>query len=211
MNNHYTLYKDDLPNDLLKEFIKKGSVAVDTEFMGLDLQFGNLYLVQLSSGDGYASLVQLNPKKKYVCLNLKKLFTNKNIQKIFHYARADMGVIKMNLGIDVKNVFCTKIASKIVRKDSEKHSLQVLVNEICGVFLDKESQLSDWSQKKLTDKQLFYAANDVLYLHEIKKFCLKMLKLQKSLKYFDKCIDFLPTIVDLDVLGLQNIEIFSHH
>lgn len=211
MNDNYVLFKNDLPSDLLKTLLKSKSIAVDTEYMGLDLKKGNLCLVQLSSGDGKAFLVQLNSKKKYNCPNLIKLFINKKVQKIFHYARADMGVIKMNLGIDVKNVFCTKIASKIVRRNAEKHSLQFLVKEICGITLDKESQLSDWTQNKLTDQQLVYAANDVLYLHIVQKYLLKRLKEQKFTKYYNKIIDFLPTIVDLDILGFQNIEIFSHH
>ncbi len=211
MEKKYTLYKNDLPTDVSKAFLKCKSLAVDTEFMGLELQHDNLYLVQISDGGGSAVLVQLNPKTKYKCPNLKKLFTSKNVRKIFHYARADMGVLKMNLGIDVQNVYCTKIASKIARRDTDEHSLRHLVKEVYGFALDKEQQLSDWSAKNLTAQQLAYAANDVLYLHKIQEYLSKKLRAEKMEKHFNKCLDFLRTQVELDICGLQDMEIFSHH
>lgn len=206
----YKLYKGDLPKTELDKIRKNKSVAIDTEYMGLKLQEGNLYLVQLSCGDGEVALVQLDPKKGYKCPNLKSIFKDHKIEKIFHYARADMGVIKMNLHTDIKNVFCTKIASKIIRRDAVKHSLGVLVQEICGVKLNKESQLSNWAAKDLTEKQLTYAANDVLYLHEIKEYFEQKLKETKQMKMTQACFNFLPMQIELDMSGLQEVEIFSH-
>ena len=116
----------------------------------------------------------------------------------------------MNLHTDVKNVFCTKIASKIIRRNAVKHSLGVLVQEICGVKLNKESQLSNWAAKELTEKQLTYAANDVLYLHEIKEYFEQKLKETKQMKMTQACFNFLPMQIELDMSGLQEVEIFSH-
>jgi ribonuclease D len=205
----YTLYKNDLPTEVLKFLLTCKSVAIDTEYLGLKLQKNNLYLVQISAGDGTAVLVQLNPHPKYNCPNLKRLFTDKRVQKIFHYARADMGVLKMNLGINVQNFYCTKIASKIVRHDTEEHSLRHLVRDVCGFIPDKEQQLSDWSVKVLSEQQLQYAANDVLYLHQIQKYLSRKMRTEKMEKHFKKCLEFLPTQVDLDICGLQNVSIFS--
>ena len=200
------LYQGDLPNNL--EFTN--SIAVDTETMGLKHQRDRLCLVQLSSGDGNAHLIQLGNDFGYKAENLKALMKNKKIIKIFHYARFDLGVIKKYLGIMPSNVYCTKIASKIARTYSDKHGLRELCKELLGIEISKQQQSSYWGAKNLSKNQLKYAANDVLHLHQIKNELEVILEKEKRSHLINKALNFLPFRVQLDLLGWENIDIFSH-
>ena len=200
------LYQGDLPNNL--EFTN--SIAVDTETMGLKHQRDRLCLVQLSSGDGNAHLIQLGNDFGYKAENLKALMKNKKIIKIFHYARFDLGVIKKYLGIMPSNVYCTKIASKIARTYSDKHGLRELCKELLGIEISKQQQRSYWGAKNLSKNQLKYAANDVLHLHQIKNELEVILEKEKRSHLINKALNFLPFRVQLDLLGWENIDIFSH-
>jgi ribonuclease D len=183
------------------------SVAVDTETMGLNLNRDRLCLVQLSSGDGTAHLVRF--KNDYDAPNLKKLLENKSVLKIFHFARFDIAALYKYLGAEVSPVYCTKIVSKLVRTNTDAHSLKTLCAELLGIELEKESQCSDWGADTLTDTQLKYAAGDVLYLHKIKKELDKRLAREGREELAAECFNFLPTRAKLDVLGF-NGDIFSH-
>jgi len=200
------LYQGDLPNNF--EFTN--SIAVDTETMGLKHQRDRLCLVQLSNGDGNAHLIQLGGDFGYKADNLKALMKNKKIVKIFHYARFDLGVIKKYLGIMPSNVYCTKIASKIARTYSDKHGLRELCRELLGVEISKQQQSSYWGAKNLSKNQLKYAANDVLHLHQIKNELEIILEKEKRSHLINKTLNFLPFRVQLDLLGWENIDIFSH-
>lgn len=200
------LYQGDIPNNF--EFAN--SVAVDTETMGLKHQRDRLCLVQLSNGDGNAHLIQLGSNFGYKAENLKSLMKNKKIVKIFHYARFDLGVIKKYLGIMPNNVYCTKIASKIARTYSDKHGLRELCKELLGIEISKQQQSSYWGANNLSKNQLKYAANDVLYLHQIKDELEIILEKEKRSHLINKILNFLPFRVQLDLLGWENIDIFSH-
>jgi ribonuclease D len=200
------LYQGDLPNNF--EFTS--SIAVDTETMGLKHQRDRLCLVQLSNGDGNAHLIQLGSDFGYKAKNIKALMKNKKIVKIFHYARFDLGVIKKYLGIMPSNVYCTKIASKIARTYSDKHGLRELCKELLGIEISKQQQSSYWGAKNLSKNQLKYAANDVLHLHQIKNELEIILEKEKRSHLINKTLKFLPFRVQLDLLGWENIDIFSH-
>ena len=200
------LYQGDLPNNF--EFTN--SIAVDTETMGLKHRRDRLCLVQLSNGDGNAHLIQLGSDFGYKADNLKALMKNKKIVKIFHYARFDLGVIKKYLGIMPSNVYCTKIASKIARTYSDKHGLRELCRELLGIEISKQQQSSYWGAKNLSKNQLKYAANDVLHLHQIKNELEVILEKEKRSHLINKALNFLPFRVQLDLLGWENIDIFSH-
>ena len=200
------LYQGDLPNNF--EFTN--SIAVDTETMGLKHQRDRLCLVQLSNGDGNAHLIQLGSDFGYKAENLKALMKNKKVVKIFHYARFDLGVIKKYLGIMPSNVYCTKIASKIARTYSDKHGLRELCKELLGIEISKQQQSSYWGAKNLSKNQLKYAANDVLHLHQIKNELEIILEKEKRSHLINKALNFLPFRVQLDLLGWENIDIFSH-
>ena len=167
--SNYQLFHNDLPSKVLKSF--KGDISIDTETLGLNIKRDRLCLIQLrNETDKKVYLIKfeedLSPK---LSKNLKTLLENKDLTKIFHFGRFDMAVLRENLKISVKNVFCTKVASKLTRTYSSKHGLKDLVYEILNIQLDKTEQSSDWSKKKLTKKQIEYAMNDVLYLeHETK-------------------------------------------
>ena len=199
------LYKHDLPDD-----IDLGDeVAVDTETMGLNPFRDKLCLVQLSSGDGNAVLVQLD-RETYHAPNLRRLLEDDSVMKIFHYARFDMAVLKHWLGAEVKPVWCTKIASKLARTYTDRHGLKDLVKEMLGVDLSKQQQSSDWGTPVLSEAQKQYAAADVLYLHELKQRLEMMLRREGRLELAEKCFDFLPTRVALDLAGWQDVDIFAH-
>ena len=157
------LHKEDLPDEIKLD--DKKSIAIDSEFSGLNVNRDKLYLVQISSGANDAHIIQLN-RENYHAPNLKKLLTNKNITKIFHFARADMAFIKKYLNVNVENVNCTKIMSKIARSYSDRHGLKDLVKEFLGVEISKQFQSTDFGGI-LNEKQLKYCANDVIYLHKI--------------------------------------------
>ena len=200
-----TLHKNDLPDNISFE----GSVAVDSETLGLRPERDPLCLVQLSSGDGSAHLVQLD-RENYNAPNLKKVLSDKKCQKIFHFARFDVAVLKKYLNIDCEPIYCTKIVSKLVRTYTDKHGLKDLCKELINIDLSKQQQSSNWGAKELTEDQKLYAASDVLYLHQIKELLdQELLKLnRKNIAY--ECFSFIKTRVDLDLKGWPDIDIFSH-
>ena len=199
------LYKGDLPADL----DLGSSVAVDTETLGLNPHRDKLCLVQLSSGDEIAHLVQLD-RSSYDAPNLKALMANADVLKIFHYARFDMAVMKHYLQVDVAPVYCTKIASKLVRTYTDKHGLKDLVREMLGVELSKQQQSSDWGTPVLSKDQQEYAASDVLYLHELKSRFDQMLRREGRSDLAQSCFEFLATRIELDLAGWGETDIFSH-
>jgi len=199
------LYKGDLPPGL--DF--GSSVAVDTETLGLVPRRDKLCLVQLSSGDGNAHLVQLD-RTSYDAPNLKALFTNPDVTKIFHYARFDVAVIKYYLGVDTAPLYCTKIASKLTRTYTDRHGLKDLVKELLGIELNKQQQSSDWGAHMLSDPQKQYAAQDVLYLHELKSRLDQMLAREGREAVARACFDFIPTRAALDLTGWTEEDVFAH-
>ena len=209
--SNYQLFHNDLPLQSLKSF--KGDITIDTETLGLNLKRDRLCLIQLrNESNKKVYLIKfdkdISPANSK---NIKSLLEDKSLTKIFHYARFDMAVLKENLNINVKNVFCTKIASKLTRTYSSKHGLKDLVKEILNVELDKTEQTSDWSQKKLTKQQIQYAMNDVIYLSDLKKNLEAKLLEAKRLKTFKSIMNFLNTRVELDLMGWENTDIFAHN
>ena len=203
MSTNIKLYKNDLPDDL-----KLGNIlAVDGEFMGLNVRRDPLCLIQVSSGNSDAHIVQFD-REKYNAPNLIKLLNDKNIIKIFHYARADMAHIKYYLKTDTNNVLDTKIASKLARSYSDNHSLKTLIKEFANVDVSKQFQSSDFGGT-LTPAQLKYCANDVIYLHQIHDELFKILERENRIKLYKDCLSFLKTRVDLD-LALFKDDIWSH-
>ena len=198
-------HKNDLPSNI--DFGK--SVAVDTETQGLSLIRDKLCLVQLSAGDGDAHIVQVN-RDTFDCPNLKKVLADTNITKIFHFARFDVAIVKRDLGVDMTPLFCTKIASGLVRTYTDRHGLKDLCRELLGVDLSKQQQSSDWASDELSEAQLNYAASDVLYLHQLKTILTGRLLREGRLEIAQACYDFLPTRAELDLKGWEDIDIFSH-
>ena len=199
------LYKNDLPANV--KFEK--SIAIDTETMGLNINNDRLCLIQISDGKNNSYIVQFL-KNSYDAPNLKKILNDKNILKIFHYARFDIAVIKKNLGIMCEPIYCTKIASKLARTFTDRHGLKDLCKDLLKVDLNKQSQTSDWGNDTLTENQLDYAANDVLYLHEIKNKLDKMMVREGKLHLAKSCFEFLSTLAEFDLLGWQDKDIFEH-
>jgi ribonuclease D len=199
------LYKGDLPTGL--DF--GTSVAVDTETLGLVPRRDKLCLVQLSAGDGNAHLVQLD-RANYDAPNLKTLFADAGVTKIFHYARFDVAVIKYYLGVDVNPIYCTKIASKLTRTYTDRHGLKDLVKELLGIELNEQQQSSDWGAHMLSDPQKQYAAQDVLYLHELKARLDQMLAREGREAVARACFDFIPTRAALDLSGWTEEDVFAH-
>jgi len=200
------LHKGDLPDNI--NF--SSTVAIDTETMGLNLERDKLCLVQISFGDKNAHLIQLGGKFGYDAKNLKKLLRNSKILKIFHYARFDVAVLKKNLGILCKSIYCTKVASKLARTYTDRHGLKEICKELLNIEISKQQQSSDWGSTELLKSQINYAANDVLYLHEIKEKLDIILQREGRLKLANTIFKFIPTRVSLDLLGWHNVDIFSH-
>ena len=199
------LYHDDLPDGLA--FGKQ--VAIDTETMGLKLTRDRLCLVQLSSGDGTAHLVQIsaNPKP---CPNLKALLADPNIVKLFHFGRFDLAVLMRDIGEINGSIYCTKIASKLARTYTDRHGLAELARELLNIDMSKQQQSSDWGRKELSEAQLTYAASDVLYLHEISEKLTDMLRRLDRIEMAEACFAFLQTRVQLDLAGFDELDIFHH-
>ncbi len=197
------LHKVDLPEQI--QFSDK--IAIDCEFTGLNVERDRLCLVQISSGNNDAHIIQLN-KDKYDAPNLKNLLKNQNINKIFHFARADLLFIKKYLNIEVENITCTKIMSKIARSYSDKHGLKDLIKEFIGIDVSKQLQSSDFGGD-LSEKQLQYCAKDVIYLHKIYEELQKILIRENRIDLYNKSIKFLPTRVELDFAAF-NEDIWSH-
>ena len=203
MNLDIKLHKEDLPDQI--QFNDK--VAIDCEFMGLNVERDRLCLVQISSGKNDAHIIQLN-KDKYDAPNLKKLLIDKNINKIFHFARADLLFIKKYLNVDVENVNCTKIMSRIARSYSDKHGLKDLIKEFIGIDVSKQLQTSDFGGD-LSEKQLQYCAKDVIYLHKIYEGLNKILTRENRNDLYNKTIKFIRTRVELDFASFKE-DIWSH-
>ena len=203
MNIDIKLHKDDLPEDLNLG----NTIAIDGEFMGLNVNRDPLCLLQISSGNMDAHIVQLN-RETYKAPNLIKLLNNKNITKIFHYARADLTFIKHYLKIEVVNIQDTKIQSKLARSYSDKHGLKDLIKEFINIDVSKQLQSSDFGGK-LTPAQLKYCANDVIYLHKINEELNKILVREKRMKLYEDCIKFINTRVNLDLSSFKD-DIWSH-
>ena len=203
MNIDIRLDKNDLPDDL-----ELGNlIAVDCEFMGLNVSRDPLCLIQISSGKSDAHIIQLN-RENYKAPNLTKILQNENITKIFHYGRADLAHIKFYLKTDTNNIFDTKIASKLARSYSDSHSLKILIKEFLNIDISKQFQSSDFGGD-LTSAQLKYCANDVIYLHAIHDELSKILKREKRIELYYECLKFLKTRVNLD-LALFKDDIWSH-
>ena len=197
------LHKNDLPEDLNLGNI----IAVDGEFMGLNVKRDPLCLIQISSGKSDAHIIQFD-RKNYNAPNLNKLLSDEKITKIFHYGRADMAHIKYYLKTETLNILDTKIASKLARSYSDSHSLKTLIKELMNVDISKQFQSSDFGGK-LSDKQLAYCANDVIYLHKIHEELNKILVREDRINLYNDCLKFLKTRVDLD-LALFKDDIWSH-
>jgi len=197
------LHKNDLPDDL-----NLGNViAVDGEFMGLNVRRDPLCLIQLSSGNSDAHIIQLD-RSTYKAPNLIKILSDEKITKIFHFGRADMAHIKYYLKTDAKNILDTKIASKLARSYSDSHSLKTLIKEFINIDVSKQFQSSDFGGE-LTEAQLKYCANDVIYLHKIHDELIKILNREKRTELYKECLKFLKTRVDLD-LALFRDDIWAH-
>ncbi len=200
-----TLHKGDLPPGLSFG----SSVAIDTETMGLNPARDRLCLIQLSAGDGNAHLVQFAPND-YAAPNLKAMLRDQSVLKLFHFARFDIASIKAYLDVDCTPVYCTKIASRLSRTFTDKHSLKELCRDLVGVELSKQQQTSDWGADKLSDEQLAYAASDVLHLHKIKVKLDAMLEREGRVELAKKIFDFLPVRSKLDLEGWADVDIFAH-
>ena len=203
MSNNIQLHKNDLPDDLNLGNI----IAVDGEFMGLNVRRDPLCLIQVSSGNLDAHIIQLD-RENYQAPNLVKLLNNENITKIFHYGRADIAHIKYYLKTETNNILDTKIASKLARTYSDNHSLKTLIKEFVNIDISKQFQSSDFG-RNLTPAQLKYCANDVIYLHRIHDELVKILKREDRIHLYNNCLKFLKTRVELD-LALFRDDIWSH-
>ncbi len=203
MNLDIKLHKEDLPDEIT--FSDK--IAIDCEFTGLNIQRDRLCLLQISSGKNDAHIIQLN-KDNYNAPNLKNVLANENINKLFHFARADLLFIKKYLEVDIKNVNCTKIMSKIARSYSDKHGLKDLIKEFIGIDVSKQLQTSDFGGE-LSEKQIKYCAQDVVYLHKIYDSLKKILEREKRLELYNNTIKFINTRVELDFASFKE-DIWSH-
>jgi len=203
LTNH--LYKRDLPDglDLGK------SVAIDCETMGLIPGRDRLCLVQLSSGDGHAHLVQIE-KGQTAAPNLERLVADPNVEKLFHFGRFDIAALFKTFGVTARPVYCTKIASKLVRTYTDRHGLKALLQELLDVDISKQQQTSDWGTETLSDAQLDYAASDVLYLHNLKDRLDTMLHREGRMDLARSCFAFLPERARLDIEGWPDTDIFAH-
>jgi ribonuclease D len=209
-NGAIHLHRHDLPDGLDLGPV----IAVDTETMGLNPHRDRLCLVQMSSGDGMAHLVQLIPPslggRGYDAPNLARLMADTGVTKLMHFARFDVAVLQQALGITVAPVKCTKIAAKLVRTFTDRHGLKDLCRELLGVELSKQQQTSDWGAPELTSEQMAYAASDVLYLHALWARLEALLVREDRMALADACFAFLPTRCRLDLLGYEDPDIFSH-
>jgi len=203
MTVHY--HKGDLPADVDLGPI----VAVDTETLGLSLTRDMLCVVQLSSGDGDAHVVQMD-RPGYDCPNLKKVLGDPAVEKILHFARFDVAMVEKYLGVTMAPIFCTKIASKLARTYTDRHGLKDVTRELVGADMNKQQQSSDWGAVELSPAQLDYAASDVLHLHKLRERLTMMLDREDRLDLAKACFDFLPTRARLDLAGWPEIDIFAH-
>lgn len=199
------LHKGDLPDNVTFN----GPIAVDSETMGLSLIRDPLCLVQLSDGGGEAHLVQLD-RASYDAPNLKRVLADQNVLKLFHFARFDVAMFMRDLSVITSPIYCTKIASKLVRTYTDRHGLKDLTKEVLGRDISKDQQSSDWGAPELSDAQLAYAASDVLHLHALKEKLDAMLAREGRVEVAQSCFDFLPTRAALDLAGWEDTDIFAH-
>ena len=204
--NEIKVFEGDLPNDL--DLSNEKFIGLDNEALGLVLGRDPLTLVQLGLPSNQCFLIKLN-RDNYEAPNLKKFLSNPNTQFIMHYARQDLLWIKYHLKVEVNNIFCTKLASKIARTASQYHGYKDLVKEICGKDISKKEQQSDWGNPNLTDKQINYAAQDTQYLFEIKDKLIEMLKRDKRLILYNQCVKVIPILVNMELSGYK-ISTFEH-
>lgn len=197
-------FKGDLPDHVTFQ----GSIAVDTETMGLNLHRDRLCLVQIGDGKGNSYLIQI--QKDVDPHNLKRVLSDPDLLKIFHFARFDVAAIKQYLGVTCAPIYCTKIAHKLVRPSAASHGLKALCQEFLGITLCKEQQVSDWGAPDLTEEQKGYAAGDVLYLHQLKEKLDVLLEREDRAALAQACFDFIPVRAELDLLGFDNPDIFEH-
>lgn len=203
MANH--LYNGDLPDGLDLGPI----VAIDCETMGLNPHRDRLCLIQMSGGDGNCHLVQV-AKGQSEAPNLKRMLEDPAVLKLFHFGRFDIAALNQAFGANTAPVYCTKIASKLVRTFTDRHGLKYLLQELCGIDISKQQQQSDWGAESLTEAQLDYAASDVLYLHELKTKLDEMLAREGRTEMAAACFEFLPMRAQLDLAGWPEIDIFAH-
>jgi ribonuclease D len=204
-NIHYHLY--DLPDSITL----KGDLAIDTEAMGLKHDRDRLCVVQISDEEGEAHVIHF-PKAVYdKSPNLCTLLADKSRVKIFHYARFDVAIIQKYLGISMNNIYCTKIASRLVRTYTDQHSLKELCSELLGVKISKQQQSSYWGSDNLSKEQIEYAASDVAHLHLLRIKLDQMLTREGRAEIAKKCFEFIPARAELDIIGWQDFDIFAHH
>lgn len=199
-------HEEDLPEGVLAD----GPIAVDTETMGLVTHRDRLCVVQLSDGNGDEHLVRFGPESDFAAPNLKAVLADPARLKLFHYARFDLAAIAYYLGVMATPVFCTKIASKLVRTYTDRHGLKMLVEELLGETISKQQQSSDWGGPELSEAQREYAASDVRYLHRLHAELVKRLEREDRADIAQACFDFLPTRAQLDLAGWADRDIFSH-
>ncbi|MCH7888600.1 MAG: ribonuclease D [Proteobacteria bacterium] len=199
------LHRGDLPKDL----DLGATVAVDSETMGLDPRRDRLCLVQLSAGDGNHHLVQF-AAGKYQAPRLKALLTDPDVTKLFHFARFDLAMLRRHLGVVCAPVYCTNVASKLVRTYTDRHSLKYLCRDLLGIDLSKQQQTSDWGAAELSTEQLSYAASDVAYLHRLRERLDELLEREGRSDLAAACFRFLPYRAELDLLGWADPDIFQH-
>ncbi len=199
-------HEEDLPEGALGP----GAVAVDTETMGLITPRDRLCVVQISDGGGDEHLVRFSPESEYAAPNLRAVLGDPGRLKLYHFARFDLAAIKQYLGVVAAPVYCTKIASKLVRTYTDRHGLKELVRELCGQEVSKQQQSSDWGAPELSEAQRDYAASDVRFLHEMKEKLDVRLIREGRMALAQACFDFLPARAELDLAGWPEIDIFSH-
>jgi ribonuclease D len=199
------VYKGDLPDNLILGPV----IAIDCETMGLNPNRDRLCVVQLSAGDGDAHLVQISQGQDRAP-NLCKILENQKILKIFHFGRFDIAAMYKTFGVLTKNVYCTKIASRLIRTYTDRHGLKNLLQEILGIDISKQQQSSDWGSKTLSKAQIEYAASDVLYLHQLRDILTQKLTRENRMVMAQSCFDFLPIRAKLDIEGWPETDIFAH-
>lgn len=203
MNNY--LYQNDLPDDLDLGAV----VAIDCETMGLNPHRDRLCVVQMSGGDGNAHLVQI-AKGQTEAPNLCRMLADPDVLKLFHFGRFDIAALLNAFGTLTAPVYCTKIASKLIRTYTDRHGLKFLLQELADIDISKQQQMSDWGATELTEAQLSYAASDVLYLHQLREKLNERLAREGRTELAQRCFDFLPTRARLDLAGWPEIDIFAH-
>ena len=201
-------HEEDLPDGVLQG---TSALAVDTETMGLITHRDRLCVVQISDGSGDEHLVRFNPGSSYDAPNLSAILADENRVKLYHFARFDLAAIQFYLGVVAAPVFCTKIASKLVRTYTDRHGLQKLTEELLGENISKQQQLSDWGGPELSEAQRDYAASDVRYLHRLRDELVVRLEREGRMEIAQACFDFLPTRAVLDIAGWDGRDIFSHN